>query len=251
MLQSLPASPNQDKLQTKIQMRLLTSQHDLITQLWQSQDFYLSELTDLRVIYEQLTQQNIALKSILHEHLFGLPNANSIDKLWITDLFQSVKWLMSQTFWPDISVSFDEQSEYWSWWIILLVLCLVTQDLFSYSFRTLINSLLYLLYRFTYLLALNRGLLIGYFKGEKTMIRQGGIRFKSSIIMVIHLFSVMGFTEFINNSVLRYSIGRGAFIIFSIFLFRFYKDILSLSKKNKHRHQDDKNYCKDFYGQYC
>ena len=331
MLQSLPAPPNQDKLQTKIaqarleryqleqdltinnqqlvanepltkiQMRLLTSQHDLLTQLLQSQDLYLSELTDLRVIYEQLTQQNIALKSILNEHLFWVPNANSIDKLWITDLFQSVKWLMGQNFWPDISVSFDEQSEYWSWWIILLVLCLiaqdlltpkfksamanditfvgnVTQDLFSYTFRALINSLLYcvikplpviaagailllsslnltaavgmgvlvvgllyLLYRFTYLLALNRGLLIGHFKGEKTIIRQGQLRFKSFVIMAIPFFGVMGFTEFIDNSVLRNSIGRGAFIIFSIFLFRFYKDILSLSKKNKHQHQDDKN----------
>ncbi|MEI6858397.1 MAG: mechanosensitive ion channel domain-containing protein [Shewanella sp.] len=331
MLQSLPAPPNQDKLQekiaktrltryqleqeltvnnqqfitneplTKVQIRLLSSQHDLISQLLQSQDLYLSELTDLRVIYEQLTQQNITLKSILNEHLFWVPNANSIDKLWVTDIFQSIKWLMGKTVWSDVSVSFNEQSEYWSWWIILFVLCLitqdlltpkfksamnnditfvgnVTQDLFSYTFRALINSilycaikplpvitagailllcslnltaaigmgvlvigLLYLLYRFTYLLTLNQGLLIGHFKGEQAIIKQGQLRFKTFFIMAIPFFGVMGFTEFIDNSVLRNSIGRGAFIIFSIFLFGFYKDILSLSKKNKHLQQNDKN----------
>ncbi|BAJ00446.1 mechanosensitive ion channel domain-containing protein [Shewanella violacea] len=331
MLQSLPAPPNQDKLEaqiaqarltryqleqeltinnqqlvtneplTKIQSRLLTSQNDLITQLLQSQDLYLSKLSDLRVIYEQLTQQNITLTSILNEHLFWVPNAKSIDKLWFTDLFQSVKWLMGQSVWSDISVSLDEQSEYWSWWIILFVLCLVTQDLltpkfksvmahditfvgnvtqdqFSYTFSALSNSLLYsvikplpviaagaillfsslnltaaigmgvlvigllyLFYRFTYLLALEQGLLIGHFKSEASIIRQGQLRFKTFIIMAIPFFGVMGFTEFIDNSVLRNSIGRGAFIIFSIFLFGFYRDILSLSKKHKHQHQDDKN----------
>ncbi|WP_076415770.1 mechanosensitive ion channel domain-containing protein [Shewanella sp. UCD-KL12] len=331
MLQSLPSPPNQEKLQSKIaqarlaryqldqdqtlntqqqagsesytsiQKKLLASQHDLIAQLIQSQDLYLSELTDLRVINEQLTQQNIALSNILNEHLFWVPNANSIDKLWVTDLFQSVKWLAGQAIWPDTFKSFDEQSHYWSWWIILLVLCLVAQDLvtpkfkkamandityvgnvtqdqFSFTFRALINSLaysvikplpviaagailllssknltaaigmatlviglLYLLYRFTYLLALDRGLLIGHFKGEQSIIRDGQIRFKTFFVMAIPFLAVMGFTEFIDNSVLRNSLGRGAFIVFCIILFGFYKDILSLSKKDKHQHQADKN----------
>ena len=331
ILQSLPAAPDYERLQTKIaqarlmryqleqdqtgntqqlstsepltkiQLRLLNSQNDLLTQFIQSQDLFLNELTDLRVVYEQLTQQHIALKSILNEHLFWVPNANSIDKLWVTDFFQSTKWLATKLSWTDISISLDEQSDFWSWWIILLVLCLVaqdistpkfknamtqditfvgnvTQDQFTFTLRALLNSLaysiikplpvisagailllsnqnltaaigmavlaiglLYLLYRFSYLLALDKGVLIGHFKGEQAIIREGQLRFKTFVLMAIPFFGVMGFTEFIDNSVLRNSIGRGAFIIFSIILFLFYRDILSLSKKEKHPHQADKN----------
>lgn len=331
MLQSLPAAPDHEQLQadiaqarlnkyqleqdqtandqqlsssetfTKIQTRLLNSQDELLSQLIQSQDLFLSELTDLRFVYEQLTQQHAALKSILNEHLFWVPNANSIDKLWVTDFFRSAKWLATQLSLSDISISIDEQSQLWSWWIILLLLCLMVQDVFTPRFKVgmtqdiafvgnvtqdqltftlhaLLNTvvysvikplpvicagailllsnqnltasigmgvlaigLLYLLYRFTYLLSLNKGVLIGHFKGEQAIIREGQIRFKAFVIMAIPFFSVIGFTEFIDNSILRNSIGRGAFIVFSIILFWFYKDILALSKKDKHQHQNDKN----------
>ncbi|ABV35397.1 MscS mechanosensitive ion channel [Shewanella sediminis HAW-EB3] len=331
MLQTLPNPPNQEKLQNKIanarmaryqleqdqtlngqqliaqdsftsiQNKLLDSQHALITQLLQSYDLYLSELGDLRVIYEQLTQQHLTLKSTLNEHLFWVPNANSIGQLWFTEFYQSTQWLIHQAPSIDLSNSFSERSGFWSWWIILFVLSLVaqdiltpkfkaamaqdvtfvgnvTQDQFVYTYRALINSLaysiikplpvitaglimydssqnmvsaigmgvlaiglLYLLYRFTYLLALDRGLLISHFKGEKEIIREGQLRFKTFTLMAIPFFGIMGFTEFIDNSVLRNSIGRGAFIIFCIMLLWFYKDILALSKREHHYHQDGKN----------
>jgi len=331
ILQTLPNPPNQEKLQNKIanarmaryqleqdqtlneqqrlaqdsftsiQNKLLDSQHVLITQLLQSYDLYLSELGDLRVIYEQLTQQHLTLKSTLNEHLFWVPNANSIGPLWFTEFYQSTQWLIHQAPFIDLSNSFSEQSGFWSWWIILFVLCIVTQDIitpkfkaamaqdvtlvgnvtqdqFVYTYRALINSLaysiikplpvitaglimyyssqnmvsaigmgvlaiglLYLLYRFTYLLALDRGLLISHFKGEKEIIREGQLRFKTFTLMAIPFFGIMGFTEFIDNSVLRNSIGRCAFIVFCIMLFWFYKDILALSRKEHHYHQDGKN----------
>lgn len=331
ILQSLPPLPDQENLQTKIadsrlvkyqleqdqtlnnqqllsvgsftqlQNQLLNSQHALLIQLLQGYELYLSELADLRVIYEQLTQQNLTIKSTLNEHLFWVPNANSIGKLWFTDIIQSAQWLINQKPLTKVSESISVQSELWSWWLILLIISLiaqdilspkfdksmiqdvalvgnVTQDSFFYTLRALVNTfmysiikpspvilagaimlksdqnivsaigmgilaigLLYLLYRFTYLLALNNGVLIGHFKGNEEMIREGQLKLKNFTIMAIPFFGVMGATEVISDSVLRNSIGRGAFIIFSILLLMFYKEILSLSKVERHAHQDGKN----------
>ncbi|WP_065187686.1 mechanosensitive ion channel domain-containing protein [Shewanella woodyi] len=331
ILQSLPSVPDQEKLQTKIansrlikyqleqdqtlngqqlqsigsftliQNQLLNSQHDLLVQLLQGYDLYLSELADLRVIYEQLTQQNLTIKSTLNEHLFWVPNANSIGKLWFTDLLQSTQWLIAQQPLTQVSASISTQSTLWSWWLILLIVSLiaqdiltpkfnktleqdaafvgnVTQDSFFYTLRALVNTfiysifkpspivlagiimlkseqnmvsaigmgvlvigLVYLLYRFSYLLALNNGLLISHFKGHEALIRKGQLKLKVFTLTTIPFFGIMGVTEVINNSVLRNSIGRGAFIIFCILLFMFYKEILSISKREYHAHQDGKN----------
>jgi potassium efflux system protein len=331
ILQSLPAPPDQEKLQTLIansrlvkyqleqdqtlnnqqilssgsftllQNQLLESQHDLLNQLLQGYELYLSELADLRIVYEQLTQQNLTLKSTLNEHLFWVPNANSMGKLWFTDVLQSTQWLISQSPITQVSTSISVQSELWSWWLILLIISFiaqdiltpkfhkamiqdvtfvgnVTQDSFFYTLMALINTLMYsiiipspvilagaimlkselnivsaigmgilaiglvfFVYRFTYLLALNNGLLIGHFKGHEGIIRQGQVKLKSFVIMTIPFFGIMGFTEVINNSVLRNSIGRGAFIIFCILLLMFYKEIVSLSKKEHLTLQDGKN----------
>ncbi|WP_298772888.1 mechanosensitive ion channel domain-containing protein [uncultured Shewanella sp.] len=331
ILQSLPKPPNQEKLQTKIantrldryrleqslninsqqilkitdfsplQQKLLNSQKLLLTQLLQSYDQYLSKMADLRVSNEQLTQQYLTLKNTLNEHLFWVPNASSISKLWGIDLLQSWQWLTQQAPWQELTNSFKDQNTAWSWWIIILVLSLVlqdiltpkfkaavrrdlanvgnvTQDKFINTFSVLSNSLcysfikpspiivagvilylsphnlasamgmalfsiglFYLLYRVAYLLALDKGLLISHFKGPRGLIRTSQIRLRQFIIMSVPFLGVMGFTQILDNSLVRNSIGRGAFIIFCIMLFWFYKDILSLSKRYSHTHQNDKN----------
>ncbi|GIU41319.1 mechanosensitive ion channel protein MscS [Shewanella sairae] len=331
MLQALPKPPNQDPVQSEIantrlgryqveqaqtlnhqmvtdigaesslQAKLLAAQGLLLQQLIQSYDQYLSELADLRVNYEQLNQQYLTLKSILNEHLFWVPNANSIGGLWITDLHQSIQWMLQQAPWSQMQSSFNEQSTLWSWWLILFVVSMlaqdiltpkfksamrrelpfvgnVTQDKFIYTFHVLINSfgysllkplpivlaggifyqsshnfvsavgmgimasgILYQLYRFIFLLSLDRGLLINHFKAPQTIVRSGQARFKKFTIMATPFLAIMTFTEVIDTSLVRNSLGRGAFIIFCLMLFWFYKDMLSLSnKENTAEHSKNK-----------
>lgn len=286
---------------TALQSKLLTSQQLLQNQLLDNYDLYISDLADLRLLYEQLGQQYRTLKTTLNEHLFWVANANSIDRSWFVDLLQSSQWLMTQAPLGQLSESINLQSTVWSWWIILLVLCLmmqdlltprfnqsmannlafvgnVTQDKFIYTFSALINSLfysaikplpvitaglifyfseynfvsaigmgilaiglLYYLYSFTYLLTLDNGVLIGHFKGEKKVIRGGQERLRSFTLITMPIIGVIGFTEILEASLIRNSIGRGAFILFAVMLFWFYKDILALSKREHSFHQDDKN----------
>lgn len=99
ILQSLPKPPSLDKLNNKIANarlaryqieqdqtlhvqqnqfnvsdsdvadKLLNAQHKLQQQLLDNYDLYVSELADLRIVYEQLNQQYVQLKNTLNEHL--------------------------------------------------------------------------------------------------------------------------------------------------------------------------------------
>ncbi|AEG12925.1 Potassium efflux system KefA precursor [Shewanella baltica] len=331
MLQSLPKPPNHEKLQTLIadarldryhleqqqalndqeleqpglyneqQIKLLHSQQSLISQLMQSYDQYLSELGKLKVNYQQLSQQHLTLKNTLNEHLFWVPNAASISKLWLTDLERSAVWLVQQAQWDELGKAWEEQNDYWSWWIILLVLCLVVQDLITPKFNRLLNhyttyvgnvtqdkfiytlkalacsvsyalikpfpvimaglifyqsdrnfvqavgmgilaiGLVYLLYRFIFILTLDKGVLVGHFKRPSKLIQAGQSRLRHFVLVASPLLGLMGFTEVLDTSLVRNSIGRGAFIVFCIVLFLLYKDILILSRKNSDAKKDGKN----------
>lgn len=100
---------------------------------------------------------------------------------------------------------------------------------------------LYLLYQFTDLLALEKGVLIGHFKGDANTIHAGQQRLRTFTLMTMPIIGVLGFTEVLETSMIRNSLGRGAFIVFAIMLFWFYIDILQLSKQQRLYHQDDKN----------
>lgn len=331
MLQALPKAPNQELLQTQIAdarlaryhieqqqaanqqdlqhyrnsnamvSKLLHSQKNLLEQLQQSYNQYLSELAKLKVNYEQLSQQYLTLKNTLSEHLFWVPNATSISKLWLTDFHRSTQWLIQQAPWGQISQAINEQSSYWSWWILLVVLCLVTQDLvtpkynralqqylayvgnvtqdkFIFTFKAIISTIaytlikplpiiiaglifydastnfaqaigmaimsmgfLYLLKLFVQLLSETQGVLIGHFKRPDKIVKNAQLRLNKLIIITMPLIGIMGFTEVLDLSLIRNSIGRGAFIIFCILLFIFYKDLLMLVKQYRHDHLDDKN----------
>lgn len=332
MLQSLPKPPNHEKLQTliadarldryhleqqqalnvqkleqpnlytdDIQIKLLNSQQELLAQLMQGYDQYLSELGKLKVNYQQLSQQNLTLKNTLNEHLFWVPNAASINKLWLTDVQRSTLWLLQQAQWGQLDKAWQEQNNHWSWWIILLVLCLaiqdlitpkfnrllthyttyvgnVTQDKFIYTLKALICSicyalikplpvviagwifyrsehnfvqavgmgilaigLVYLLYRFIFILSLDKGVLVGHFKRPSKFVQTVQFRLRHFVIMVSPMLGLMGFTEILDASLVRNSIGRGAFILFCIVLFLLYKDILILSRQNINSHKDGKN----------
>ena len=286
---------------TPLQKKLLSAQQILQRQLLKNYDLYLGELAELRVLYEQLSQQYQTLKTTLNEHLFWVANANSIDGYWVSDLIQSTQWLLTQAPWHQVQDSLSEQSSLWSWWVILVVLSLVMQDLitpkftqlmsknvtyvgnvtqdkFIYTLYTLVASLLYStikplpliigglifylsehnlvsalgmgvlaigmlyqLYRFTYLLALDNGLLIGHFKGDKPIIRAGQQRLRALTVLATPIVGIVGFTEILEASQVRNSLGRGAFILLALMLFWFFRDLLSLAKRERHYHQNDKN----------
>ena len=331
MLESLPKPPNQERLQSDIadsrlaryqieqqqtinaqqldeasgltesQTKLLTAQQTLILQLLQEYDVYLNEQAKLKVNYEQLNQQYLLLKNTLNEHLFWVPNAARISKLWITDLHRSAIWLIQQAPWHQISLAWEEQFDYWSWWIIILVLCLVCQDLlrpkfkqlisnnaiaignvtqdkFIYTFNTLLATLgysvlipfpvvlagtlfyfsdkdfahalgvgilsmgvIYWFYRLTYLLSLPKGLLIIHFKHSSQVVSENYSRLRQLFLIALPLVGFVGFTEALDSSLVRNSIGRMSFIIICFLNFIFFKDLLSISRKYNKKHTKDKN----------
>lgn len=328
MLQNLPKPPNQEALQNQIadtrlaryqleqdlarnqeqldekaqfsdaQYQLLQAENKLLKQLLQGFDQLLSELAKLKLSQNNLTVQYHTLKNTLSEHLFWVPNAAPIGKLWVTDLHRSLIWLVQQAPWQQLSQALDEQSEYWSWWLILLVLCLVVQDIvkprfdralsrfiapvgnvtqddFIYTFETLLVTMgyallrpspvilagaffmlsqynlvqavgcgllvmgcVYLVYRFMFLLSVEKGVLIGHFRRPKEVIEHGKQRLKSLMLITIPLVAIVSFTEILELSLVRNSLGRGAFIILCLQLFWFYRDILNFARKYRAEQQD-------------
>ncbi|MCL2914387.1 mechanosensitive ion channel [Shewanella corallii] len=328
MLQALPKPPSPEKLQGEIadtrlaryhveqlqvlnqqdlsetaitpeQQKLLNSQQVLIGRLLEAFDLYLAELAKLKLSYEQLTQQYETLKSTLNEHLFWVPNANAIGKLWLTELHSSTVWLAEQAPWQQLPKALDEQQHLWAWWIILLVLCLmvqdllapkytntlngyaanvgnVTQDNFIYTFKALLVSAGYsliwpmpiiaaglifygashnfvqavgmgivamgclqLLYRFYTLLAQDKGVLIAHFGRPPQVMQDVSARLHRFVWLATPLLGLMGFTEVLDSSPLRNSLGRGAFIIFCIQLFMLYKDALTISRRFRQSGDED------------
>ncbi|WP_418895977.1 mechanosensitive ion channel domain-containing protein [Shewanella psychromarinicola] len=326
MLQSLPKPPNLDKLQTELadarlqrykleqqqalnsqqldnsdrfnetQIKLLQSQQELINQLSQSYDQYLAEFAKLRIGYEQLNQLHTTLKNTLNEHLFWVPNAPSIGALWLIDLSHSSVWLLQPSQWQSLQQAWSEQSNYWAWWGILFLCCLmaqdmltpkfneaisryavyvgnVTQDKFKYTIKTLIISLTYalirplpvimagiifsrseqnlvyavgigilaigvsyLIYQFFFLLTLDKGILISHFRRPKEIVQQAQQTMASFVMVSAPLIGLMGFTEALDTSLVRNSLGRGAFIVFCVVLFLLYKEVMLLIgqyRKNK------------------
>ncbi|MGL5360398.1 MAG: mechanosensitive ion channel domain-containing protein, partial [Shewanella sp.] len=218
-----------------------------------------------------------------------------------TDLQRSTLWLVQHAQWQQLASAWQEQNDYWSWWIILLVLCLVIQDLvtpkfnrqlghyatyvgnvtqdkFIYTLKTLGYSLfyalikplpvvvagwifyqsernfvqavgmgilaiglVYLLYRLIFILALDKGVLVDHFKRPSKLIQAGQFKLKHFVLVASPLLGLMGFTEVLDASLVRNSIGRGAFIIFCVMLCLLYKDILILNRQNTDSHQNGKN----------
>ncbi len=296
-------APNLDEQSksTPLQLKLAESQQKLQVQLLENYDLYIGELAELRVLYEQLNQQYNTLKNTLNEHLFWVANAKSIDSFWFNDLINSSHWLITQAPWEQLRNSFAQKGALWSAWVILMVLCLVLQDLitpafhramdhnfsfvgkvsqdkFIYTFSALVISFLYSaikplplimagsifylskqdivsavgmalitigslywLQRIANLLCLDNSILIGHFKGNGQFIHAIEERLRSFSVRAFPIIGIVSFTEVMESSLLRNSLGRGAFIIFALMLFWFYKDILQLSRKDHHYHQDDKN----------
>ncbi|MBV7317534.1 mechanosensitive ion channel domain-containing protein [Shewanella sp. NIFS-20-20] len=332
MLQSLPRPPDTEAIQIEIadarlsryhieqqlnqneqllgsdgnlsepQIKLLDSQQSLLNKLLESYDIYLGETAKLKFSYEQLNQQYQELKNTLNEHLFWVPNAAQINKPWFIDLQRSIVWLVQQAPWQKIPSSFTKQADFWSWWVILLTLCIVIQDLiakpyhkvvahysrnvgnvtqdrFSNSLKSLLISFgyaslrplpviaagaiayssshnfiqaigmatlaiggLYLLQRVIDLLCAEGSLISGHFNTPRADVVLLQTKFDRFVIMVLPLVGIMGFTEVLDTSLIRNSLGRGAFILFCILLFLLYRDLVNIfNRARANADHDGKN----------
>ncbi|MCL1078825.1 mechanosensitive ion channel protein MscS [Parashewanella spongiae] len=274
-------------------LKLIQSQLSLIKQLQKEYVQYLNELAKLKVIYTQLTDQYSELSNLLNEQLFWVPNAPRIGQQWFIDIGTSIKLLANEAPWGDFKFVWVEQQNYWSWWIIVLTLCLiiqdlnrnrfrthlrenlvgvgnVTQDKFSSTFKTLLITLsysllkpisivlagyllylsehnivhatggavlgvglFYLLQRLCYVMSLPEGLLIGHFKSSEQMIVGVYGFIKRFYYLNIILVACISFTQLLDLSILRNSIGRGAFILICLLLFFLLRNIDHLMKYHK------------------
>ncbi|MBE8167600.1 MAG: mechanosensitive ion channel [Shewanella sp.] len=274
-------------------LNLAQSQQSLIEKLQQEYVQYLSELAKLKVIYNQLTEQHSELSNLLNEQLFWVPNAPRIGKQWFEDIGTSIKWLVQDAPWSEFQFVWVEQQIYWSWWIIVLTLCLITQDLnrnrfrkrlkeniagvgnviqdkFSDTFKTLLITLgysllkpasivlagyllylsehnivhatggavlgvglFYLLQRLCYVMSLPEGLLIGHFKRPEQMVARAYGFLKRFYYLNIILVACISFSQLLDVSVLRNSIGRGAFILICLLLFTLLRNIDRLMEHHK------------------
>ena len=327
-LESLPKAPNLAKLQAKLsdirlqryhltqqqtqnnerlsisealtkqQTELLTAQIELLKKLLLEYDQYLSELNKLKVSYNQLIDQHQELTSLLNEQLFWVPNASAIGKQWFVDIGLSIQWLFTKAPWAELKFSWQEQQNYWLWWILILTICTVSQDLnrnrfrrvlrtnmdnvgnvtqdkFSSTFKTLVTTigysllkpasiilagalllqsdrsivhasggglfgigLFYLLQRLIYVFTLPEGLLIGHFKRPEEMVARGYQYIKRFYYVNIILIGTLGFTQLTDESLLRNSLGRGAFILICLqllFLVRHLSRLLEHYKQQSNK----------------
>lgn len=99
----------------------------------------------------------------------------------------------------------------------------------------------YLLYLFIKNLCREDGILIGHFKRPKDIITLFLSKFRRFYIQTLPLIAIMASTQVLTLSLVRNSVGRGAFILFCIMLFLFYKELLQLSKQYREFHLNGKN----------
>ncbi|RYV00868.1 mechanosensitive ion channel protein MscS [Shewanella sp. OPT22] len=80
-------------------------------------------------------------------------------------------------------------------------------------------GLFYLLQRLVYVFTLPEGLLVGHFKRPQDMVARGYQYIKRFYYINIILIGTLAFTQLIDESLLRNSLGRGAFILICLQLF--------------------------------
>ncbi|WP_144211244.1 mechanosensitive ion channel domain-containing protein [Shewanella donghaensis] len=99
----------------------------------------------------------------------------------------------------------------------------------------------YLVYRFFALLAIDNGILISHFRRPEPLIRRLQEKTLRFIVLSWPLIGIIGFTEALDTSLIRNSIGRGAFILLTISLLLLYKDMYSFISDFRANANDGKN----------
>ncbi|GLP95752.1 mechanosensitive ion channel domain-containing protein [Paraferrimonas sedimenticola] len=291
----------QDRAPKNEREQLLLFQLQLLDELVEQFGEHVTELTRLRVVYEQLSQQYSSIEGLLNEHLFWVPNAVPINSFWLGNLGNSLIWMLGSSEWQSLYDANEELSHLWAWWLILLVLFLVVHDIVSRPYQTLLKEQvqyvgkvtqdgfshtltilaasigyaallaipvilagfiylasdvtfvravgvgiasvgsLFFLYRLAVQLAHPHGVLIGHFRRKPEMVNDALKLFFRFSLISLPLVGLLGFSEFLDNSLFRNSIGRGVFILFALVLWYFYLRLNRLLRGYRMLKNPDKN----------
>ncbi|MDO6641434.1 mechanosensitive ion channel [Shewanella sp. 5_MG-2023] len=99
----------------------------------------------------------------------------------------------------------------------------------------------YLVYRVFALLACDNGILVCHFRRPETLIRRLQEKTLRFIVLSWPLIGIIGFTEALDSSLIRNSIGRLAFFLFTISLLMLYKDLYAFINDFRANANDGKN----------
>ncbi|GLS83320.1 mechanosensitive ion channel protein MscS [Paraferrimonas haliotis] len=99
----------------------------------------------------------------------------------------------------------------------------------------------FFLYRLAAQLSAEKGLLIGHFRRNPELVQQGLRLFFRFTVIALPMVGIIGFTESSDNSLLRNSLGRGVFILFSVTVWWFYLRCFRLVRSYHVEKRPDKN----------
>ncbi|MDO6619326.1 mechanosensitive ion channel domain-containing protein [Shewanella sp. 6_MG-2023] len=99
----------------------------------------------------------------------------------------------------------------------------------------------YLVYRVFALLACDNGILVCHFRRPEALIRRLQEKTLRFIVLSWPLIGIIGFTEALDSSLIRNSIGRLAFFLFTISLLMLYKDLYAFINDFRANANDGKN----------
>ncbi|USD37104.1 mechanosensitive ion channel domain-containing protein [Ferrimonas sp. SCSIO 43195] len=108
---------------------LWQQQLTLLNQLQSALEQQVVELSRLNQLRHEAEQLEDKLVQLISERMFWLPNAQSIDTSWFSQVIGSVHWLLTTDRWQELSRAIDDNSDWWSVWLVAMVLTLVLQDL--------------------------------------------------------------------------------------------------------------------------
>ncbi|WP_169306971.1 mechanosensitive ion channel domain-containing protein [Ferrimonas sediminicola] len=108
---------------------LWQAQQALLTQTLNALEQQVVELSRLNQLRHEVTQLEQRLLQLISERLFWLPNAQTLDTHWFTQVLGSITWLATTDRWLELSSAIHADGRWWSLWLVMAVLALVMQDL--------------------------------------------------------------------------------------------------------------------------
>ncbi|QBF82402.1 mechanosensitive ion channel [Shewanella maritima] len=112
---------------------------------------------------------------------------------------------------------------------------------YALGFGLLAIGINYFIFRFIYLLSAENGVLIKHFRRPSEAILAMQRKVLHFALLTTPLMGLVGFTEMLDTSFVRTSLGRGAFIVLCVILFDFYKSVFLFAGSNLENHPRKQN----------
>ncbi|MFO6423727.1 miniconductance mechanosensitive channel MscM [Motilimonas sp. KMU-193] len=263
---------------------LLETRKQLLTQLITLSENYIYEQAKLKVSYSQMTSKIDQIQGIAGQYLFWIPNTKAINTAIFSDTLKSVSWLFSPNNTRQIPLAIrdklQENAIGYAIGLIVLIYCWVfsnrnfrhylkdtaervgkvTQDKISYTFNTLLVSILLalpipaLVFSLAHLLVTSwkypfaqnvgaalisvsvalwlflivknlsrpNGLFIAHFKWQAEMVAQQYREFRAMMLIALPSLGVYSFASHYEGEPVYNSLGLCAFILLNLALATFY-----------------------------